>query len=137
RILVNKTIYDLRDPHPGDIVVCHAPPGWDEATGTKPPSNPVLRVIRGFGQLVGFIPPDGLVLVKRVIAVGGQTVKGMTIDGGTKDVVMVSDHGAGGPWRTLTEPYTYLDGPDGTGTFGPVTVPKGRLWVMGDHRNDS
>ena len=21
--------------------------------------------------------------------------------------------------------------------FGPVTVPKGRLWVMGDHRNDS
>jgi signal peptidase I len=21
--------------------------------------------------------------------------------------------------------------------FGPVTVPKGRLWVMGDHRDDS
>ena len=31
----------------------------------------------GFGQLVGFVPPDGKVLVKRVIAVGGQTVKGV------------------------------------------------------------
>jgi len=26
---------------------------------------------------------------------------------------------------------------DDTRTFGPVTVPKGRLWVMGDHRGDS
>jgi len=59
RILVNKLIYDFRDPHPGDIVVFHAPPGWDDEPTTKPPSNPVLRLIRGFGQLVGVVPPDG------------------------------------------------------------------------------
>ena len=29
RILVNKPIYDLRDPHPGDIVVFKAPQHWD------------------------------------------------------------------------------------------------------------
>jgi signal peptidase I len=136
RILVNKPIYDLRDPHPGDIVVFHAPPGWEEPT-TKPPSNPIVRAIRGFGQLIGFVPPDGLVLVKRVIAVGGQTVKGVVTDGGTRDVVMVSDHGPSGPWRTLTEPFVYQLGADSHGVFGPVTVPKGRLWVMGDHRDDS
>ena len=130
RILVNKTIYDFRDPHPGDIVVFHAPPGWDDEPSTQPPSNPILKGLRGFGQLIGFVPPDGLVLVKRVIATGGQTVRG--VDG----KVQISDDG-GTTYRTLDEPYVYLDGPDNHGTFGPITVPKGRLWVMGDHRNDS
>jgi signal peptidase I len=135
RILVSKIVYDFRDPHPGDVAVFHAPPGWNEEPASRPPSNPVVRVIRGFGQLIGFVPPDGLVLVKRVIAVGGQTVKGVSVDG--RDKIMVSDHGKGGPWRTLHEPFTYYDGPDTHASFGPVTVPKGRLWVLGDHRNDS
>jgi signal peptidase I len=138
RILVNKPIYDFRSPHAGDIVVFNAPPGWDDGEpASKPPSNPLLKAVRGFGQLIGFVPPDGLVLVKRVIATGGQTVKGVSTDGGTTEHIMISDHGKNGPWRTLKEPYVYLDGPDGNANFGPVTVPKGRLWVMGDHRNDS
>lgn len=137
RILVNKVIYDVRDPHPGDVVVFNAPPGWNEEPPSVPPSNPVLRAIRGFGQLIGFVPPDGLVLVKRVIATGGQTVKGIAGKDGQPDRVLVSDTGPGGPWRTLNEPYVYEDGPDGRADFGPVTVPQGRLWVMGDHRNDS
>ena len=134
RILVNKLIYDFRDPHPGDIVVFHAPPDWNEGESiSRPPSNPVLRVIRGFGQLIGVVPPDGLVLVKRVIAVGGQTVKG-----DAAGHVMVSNHGPGGPYRTLVEPYVYAPRSEmPQQPFGPVTVPKGRLWVMGDHRTNS
>jgi len=132
RILVNKPIYDFRDPHPGDIVVFHAPEGWDDEPPSRPPSNPIFKVVRGFGQLVGFVPPDGLVLVKRVIAVGGQTIKG-----DSSGHVMVSDNGTSGPWRTLDEPFVFLDGVDSHAVFGPVTIPKGRLWVMGDHRNDS
>jgi signal peptidase I len=134
RILVNKLIYDFRDPHPGDIVVFHAPPGWNDEPPVRPPSNPFLRALRGFGQLIGFVPPDGQILVKRVIAIGGQTVKG---DGAGH--VYISDHGPNGPYRRLIEPYVYA--PPGSGLsqtpFGPVTVPQGRLWVMGDHRTDS
>jgi signal peptidase I len=136
RILVNKLIYDFRDPHPGDIVVFDAPPGWDHEVTTKPPGNPILRVIRGFGQLIGFVPPDGQVLVKRVIATGGQTIKG-----DAQGNVFVSSKGPDGPYRELRETYVFRDRPgdgdDGHAEFGPVTVPKGRLWVMGDHRDDS
>jgi signal peptidase I len=134
RILVNKVIYDFRDPHPGDIVVFNAPNGWDDEPGSKPPSNLFLKGIRGFGQLIGFVPPDGQVLVKRVIATGGETVKG-DVQGN----VMVSDHGPNGPFRTLNEPFVFVDKGQESNlrAFGPVTIPKGRLWVMGDHRNDS
>ncbi|MDT4905825.1 MAG: signal peptidase [Pseudonocardiales bacterium] len=133
RILVNKPIYDLRDPHGGDIVVFNAPPGWNNEPTSKPPSNPVVRTIRGFGQLIGFVPPDGQVLVKRVIATGGQTVKG-----DAQGHVMIGTQGPNGPFRTLNEPYVYAPaGDQGQVSFGPVTVPKGRLWVMGDHRTDS
>ncbi|MDQ6850822.1 MAG: signal peptidase I [Actinomycetota bacterium] len=139
RILVNKPIYDFRDPHPGDIVVFDAPKNWNDPgeAVAKPPGNPVLKVVRGFGQLVGFVPPDDLVLVKRVIASGGQTVKGVSSNNGKTEQIMISGHGRKGPWRTLNEPYVYLDYPDQSADFGPVTVPKGRLWVMGDHRNRS
>ena len=134
RILVNKLVYDFRDPHPGDIVVFDAPPGWNDEPSSQPPSNPILRAVRGLGQLVGVVPPDGKVLVKRVIATGGQTIKG---DAAGHVWVKNPD----GPWRELNEPYVYRgnpsDGDNGYAKFGPLTVPRGRLWVMGDHRDDS
>jgi signal peptidase I len=132
RILVSKIVYDFRDPHPGDIVVFNAPNGWNDEPPSTPPSNPVVRLIRGFGQLVGFVPPDGLVLVKRVIANGGQTVKGLA-----NGDVYVSNDGPNGHFRKLDESYVYETGPDPQAKFGPITVPKGRLWVMGDHRDRS
>jgi signal peptidase I len=132
RILVNKPIYHLRDPHPGDIVVFKAPDHWDNEPVPPAPSNPVLKGLHWAGQLVGLVPPNENDLVKRVIAVGGQTVKG-----DASGNVEVSTSGPNGPWHVLNEPYVYqnITGPDAT--FGPITVPKGRLWVMGDHRSVS
>ena len=129
KILVNKPIYHFRDPEPGDIVVFSAPSGWEEPI-SKPRTNAVTGVLRSFGQLVGVVPPDETDLVKRVIAVGGQTVRCCDAQGR----VQVSTSGANGPWRSLTENYVFEND---SKAFGPVAVPKGRLWVMGDHRQDS
>jgi signal peptidase I len=134
RILVNKPIYHLRSPHPGDIVVFKAPTDeWFNEPFPAPPSNPVAKVVRKFGQLVGLIPPDEHDLVKRVIAVGGQTIKCCDAQGN----IQISDTGPNGPWRTLHENYIYSPLSPTAGAFGPVTVPAGRLWVMGDNRSNS
>lgn len=149
RILVNKPIYDLRSPHPGDIIVFKAPAGWDDETAPAASGNPVVKAIRWAGQLVGLVPPDENDLVKRVIAIGGQTVKCCDSDGN----VQVSNNGPAGPFHSLNEPYIYGNLPlDPAGqsdaasaassgidyrNFGPVTIPAGRLWVMGDHRSVS
>jgi signal peptidase I len=145
RILVFKPVYHVRDPHPGDVVVFRAPQDWDELAGVQLSSNPVAHAVQLFGQLVGVVPPSEKDLVKRVIAVGGQTVRCCDNNGN----VQISDHGAEGPWRSLNEPYIFENSswslpanpgqrsPDDTRSFGPVTVPEGRLWVMGDHRSDS
>jgi signal peptidase I len=40
--------------------------------------------------------------------------------------------------RPLDEPYVYVTDPDYQSTpFGPVVVPEGRMWLMGDHRDQS
>ncbi len=144
RILVFKPVYHVRDPHAGDIVVFKAPVDWDEAGGQVLSSNPVVHGIQWFGQLVGVVPPSEKDLVKRVIATGGQTVKCCDENGN----VQVSDSGPSGPYHSLNEPYIFENSPWSPGSngtkspndsrsFGPVTVPKDRLWVMGDHRGDS
>ena len=45
--------------------------------------------------------------------------------------VALEQRDAGEP---LDEPYIFEDTPIELRTFGSVTVPEGRLWVMGDHR---
>ena len=138
RILTFKPVYSIaRDPHPGDIVVFRDPGGWDSEPVPTPPHNPVLHGLRWAGQFVGLVPPDENDLVKRVIAVGGQTVKCCDAAGN----VQVADDGPTGAFRSLDDAsYTYLSTGDptlGRVPFGPVTVPRGRLWVMGDHRDGS
>lgn len=134
RVLVNKPAYYFSDPSPGDIVVFRAPVSWDDEVQTRKHYAAPIAAVRWFGQLVGVVPPDEKDLIKRVIATGGQTVRCCDDQGR----VQVSDNGDAGPWRSLDEPYLFADGlASPTSAFGPVTVPAGRLWVMGDHRNDS
>ena len=110
RILVNKPIYDFRDPHPGDIVVFHAPPGWDDEPSTLPPATRSLRRLRGFGQLVGVVPPDE----KDPRQAGHRDRRADRPVLRRAGTSRVSDTGPNGPWRSLTSP-TSLDGQDSSG----------------------
>ncbi len=82
------------------------------------------------GDIVVFRPENDHVfdysLVKRIVAVGGQTV---SIDFAA-GVVYVDG-------QALDEPYTFAPTTSPEDFTDPVTVPQGKLFVMGDNRNAS
>jgi signal peptidase I len=105
RVLVNKLVYDFRDPRRGEIIVFKAPQDWQSGT-------------------------EGEDFIKRIIGVGGDHV--VCCD--AQQRLIVNGH-------SLDEPFIYRDA---DGTQDPaadepfnITVPAGRLWVMGDHRSAS
>jgi signal peptidase I len=105
RVLVNKLVYDFRDPHRGEIIVFKAPSEWQSGT-------------------------EGEDFIKRIIGVPGDHV--VCCDAQRR--LMINGH-------SLDEPYIY-HGADGTQDAAAdkdfdITVPKDRLWVMGDHRSAS
>jgi len=144
RILASKIVYDFRDPRQGDVVVFKGPDTWAPEADIAGPSTWVGEVGQALGSVIGIAPPNEKDFVKRVVAVGGQTVAccdkngNVTVDG-----------------RSLNEPYIYEPLPFQPGVldcstkvmdadhyasqrcFAPFKVPAGQLWVMGDHRGDS
>jgi signal peptidase I len=104
-VLVNKLVYDFRDPRRGEIVVFKAPTDWQSGT-------------------------EGQDFIKRIIGVGGDHL--VCCDDQERLIVN---------GRSLDEPYIYTDAdgrqdPAADEKFD-ITVPAGRLWVMGDHRSAS
>jgi signal peptidase I len=126
RVLVNKVPYWFGEPEPGEIVVFKGPDTWSPEVSVAEPGNWFTGALLWLGRAVGVAPPSEDDYVKRVIAVGGQTVQccdaegRLTVDG-----------------EPLDEPYIFENTPLESRAFGPVTVPDGRLWVMGDHRSAS
>lgn len=84
------------------------------------------------GDIVTFLSPlDGEVLIKRVIAVGGQTID--LVDG----VVYVDGEALDEPYVNGKPTYSLSDYVGSAGIQYPYTVPEGTVWVMGDNRTDS
>lgn len=130
RIFVDKISYRMGDPEQGDVVVFEGPDSWNEGYQSIRSDNVVIRTLQNIGGVIGVVPPDQNDMVKRIIAVGGETVGGCSPEG-----ALLVD---GDP---LEEPYL-MEEPDPARNplncdFGPVTVPEDSYWVMGDNRNNS
>ncbi|MET3983641.1 signal peptidase I [Streptomyces sp. PvR034] len=123
RVLVDKlTPWFGSEPERGEVVVFHDPADWLAGEPTPDP-NIAQKVLSFIGLMPSAEEKD---LIKRTIAVGGDTVE--CKKGGP---VVVNG-------KQLDEPYIFPGNtPCDDKPFGPLTVPKGKIWVMGDHRQNS
>ncbi len=132
RVLVNKVVYDMRDPLRGEVVVFRGTDKWVAQENPVPPAGAAGKIGRTLGDLVGVSRPGEKDFIKRVIGVPGDRVKCCDDQGR----VMVN----GIP---LDEPYVVRDSPLDvppnpkecrSRRFDEVVVPPGQIFVMGDHR---
>jgi signal peptidase I len=124
RVLINKVVYHLRPIHRGDIVVFDGTGSWDFSSSTGS-SNIFSKAVDELEGLVG-ISQDPNIYIKRVIGLPGDHV----VCCNTAGQVTVN----GVPLSESS--YLYPDNAPSTQKFN-ITVPAGRLWVMGDHRQIS
>ena len=124
RIAVNRMADTADKIHRGDIVVFVDPGNWLPPNVDKSPAW--RRALSKSLQTVGLLPEDaGKHLVKRVIGVGGDRVACCTTAG------RLTVNG-----KEIRETYLKPGVSPSEITFD-VTVPKGKLWVMGDNRSNS
>ena len=120
KVLVNKLVYDFRPIHRGDIVVFNGDGSWYPAPAQTPP--PLTRLWDSITGLFG-TAPGVHDLIKRVIGIPGDHVACCDAHG------RVTVNGV-----PLNEKSYLYPGNAPSDTRFSITVPPGRLWVMGDHR---
>jgi signal peptidase I len=125
RVAVNKIPFVTQEIHRGDVVVFHDPanwlPTWEPLTGNKYVAKAKEALVT-----VGILPnPAKQFLVKRVIGIGGDNVQCCSANG----KIIVNG-------KETNEPYIFAGNEPSDMKFN-VTVPAGKLWVMGDHRGAS
>jgi len=123
QVMVGKLVPSPISLKRGDIVVFDDPGQWLPTSPVK--RSPIASALNTALVFVGLKPVDeGHHIIKRVIGLPGDHVvccnfKKLMING-----------------VTLNEPYLYEGDTRGELPFN-ITVPAGRVWVMGDHRGVS
>jgi signal peptidase I len=123
KVLVNKLVGHLSAIHRGDIVVFDGAGSWNPPVATD--SDPLVRIYRDFLGLFG--DDSGQAdYIKRVIGLPGDHVWCCNAQG------LLTVNGV--PLHESS--YLYPGSTPSTVRFS-IVVPPGRLWVMGDNREDS
>jgi signal peptidase I len=126
RVAVNKIPFLAKSIDRGDVVVFRDPANWLPIPLEEPTGNKIIGKAKEVLVFAGILPnPAKQFLVKRVIGVAGDKIiccdknGSLTING-----------------KPANEPYIFAGNKPSELEFN-VTVPKGKVWVMGDHRGAS
>lgn len=132
RVLVNKIVYDFRQPKRGEIVVFHGTSTWAPESAPDTDTSFFSRVGSRLGDLIGISEPGRKDFIKRIVGLPGDTVACCDVAG------HVTVNG-----QPLIESYVVNDAsldsakgapPCSTRPFPPVVVRPGNMFVMGDNR---
>jgi signal peptidase I len=122
RVAVNKVPFISKSINRGDVVVFRDPDNWLPEPYNAGGNKYLAKVKEGL-VAVGVLPnPAKQYLVKRVIGVAGDKVE--CCSKGKKLMINGIE---------IDEPYIFA-GNSASDTKFNVTVPEGKVWVMGDHR---
>lgn len=125
RVAVNKLPVIGKSINRGDVVVFRDPDNWLPEPYSAD-QNKVIEMVKDALVAVGVLPnPAKQYLVKRVIGVAGDKVE--CCSKGKKLIINGIE---------IDEPYIFAGNVASESNFN-VTVPAGKLWVMGDHRGAS
>ncbi|GAA3457451.1 hypothetical protein GCM10018962_92850 [Dactylosporangium matsuzakiense] len=136
RVLVNKVLYDVREPEHGEVVVFTGPDTWAPENQVDKDAGFFAELGRTVGDLVGFSQPGEKDFIKRVIGLPGDTVACCDVEG------RVTVNG----YPLDESSYLYDNSPLDAAPnprqctarrFGPIKVEAGQMFVMGDHRGVS
>ena len=123
RVAVNKIPFISKSIDRGDVVVFRDPSNWLPEPYADNQNKVIAKIKEGL-VLVGVLPnPAKQYLVKRVIGIAGDNVVG-------KDGIVTING------KETDEPYIFAGNKPSELDFN-VTVPEGKIWVMGDHRGAS
>ncbi|MEU4687855.1 signal peptidase I [Actinoplanes sp. NPDC023714] len=137
RVLVNKVVYDMRDPLRGEVVVFRGTDDWAPEVTETVSNTFVAKLGRTIGDLVGVSRPGERDFIKRVIGLPGDKVAccdeqgRITVNGVGIDEPYIAE----GFNSDLNQPP--IPGQCTSRRFAELTVPAGQMFVMGDHRSVS